>query len=198
QFVQGFEPQQASVNNLKVLMEQRLNKPEGITVKLTPLPAADFGKASYTINDIVEIEKKYRQEYTTPEAIAVYFFFADAPFSESTANSRVLGVAYWNTSMAIFEKSIQEISGGITQPDRTKVETVVMQHELGHILGLVNLGTNMVTPHQDASHGAHCNNDDCLMNWSVETGAVVQNLLGTGLPQLDQNCINDLQANGGK
>lgn len=196
QFVEGFEPQTATVNSLKTLMEQRMNKPNGITVKLSPLPAAGFGKTSYSINDIAAIEENNRQEYTTADAIAIYFFFADGRFSEDSGNSKVLGVAYRNTSMAIFEKTIQELSGGFTQPSRTKLETVVMQHELGHILGLVNVGTPMVTPHQDHEH--HCDNTNCLMYWAVETGDVVQNLLGTGMPVLDQNCLNDLKANGGK
>jgi predicted Zn-dependent protease len=103
--------------------------------------------------------------------------------------------------MVIFEKTIQDLSGNtLSQPSREKLETVVMNHELGHILGLVNIGTNMVTPHQDpdASHGRHCENTSCLMYWGVETGNVAQNLLGTGMPQLDQNCLNDLKANGGK
>src|SRR5689334_15367120 len=34
QYVQGFEPQNATVENLKTFMEQRLNKPDGISVKL--------------------------------------------------------------------------------------------------------------------------------------------------------------------
>lgn len=197
QYVQGFEPQNATVNNLKTFMEQRLNKPEGITVKLKELPASAFGKASYTINEIDAIEKQYREIYTTPQALALYFFFADNQFSEDSGNNRVLGAAYRNTSMVVFEKSIQDLSGSLGQPGRSNLETVVMEHEVGHLLGLVNVGTNMVAPHQDAQHGAHCDNNDCLMNWSVETGNVVQNMLN-GLPQLDQNCLNDLRANGGK
>lgn len=198
QYVQGFEPQNATINNLKAFMEQRLHKPGGITVKLTPLPAANFGKASYSARDLVAIEEQYRQEFNTPDAVAIYFFFADSHYSENSGNSKVLGVAYRNTSMALFEKTIQELSGGLTQPGRDKLETVVMEHEVGHILGLVNVGTNMVANHQDAPHGAHCNNTACLMYWGVETGDVVQNLLGTGMPQLDQNCLDDLRNNGGR
>ena len=198
QYVQGFEPQNATVENLKTFMGQHLNKPEGIAVKLTPLPASDFGKPSYSAEDIYAIEQKYRQEFTTPDAIAIYFFFADSRYSGDNGNSKVLGVAYQNTSMAMFEKTIQDLSGSLTQPGRSKLESVVMQHELGHILGLVNVGSDMVTNHQDAPHGHHCTNTDCLMYWAVETGDVVANLLGGKTPVLDQNCINDLRANGGK
>jgi predicted Zn-dependent protease len=100
--------------------------------------------------------------------------------------------------MALFERTIQDLSGGLTQPEQSRLESVVLQHELGHILGLVNAGTAMVTNHQDAPHGRHCTNTNCLMHYTVETGNVVQNLLDGSLPQLDSNCLSDLRANGGK
>ena len=196
QYMQGFEPTQAAVNNLKTFMEQRLNKPEGITIKLKQIPA--IGQASYTVDDIARIEGQYREEYTTINQLAIYFLFADNPSASNTSAGKVMGQAYWNTSMVVYEKTVQEFSGGLTQPSQASLETVILNHELGHILGLVNVGTEMVTNHQDAAHGAHCNNTNCLMYWGVETDDVVQNLISGNVPQLDQNCINDLRNNGGK
>ena len=101
--------------------------------------------------------------------------------------------------MAIFEKSIKDLTGGFGEPDTDKLETVVVNHEFGHILGLVNVGSAMQVNHQDVEHGKHCDNEDCLMNWTAETGDAISNFLGTsGLPELDANCINDLKANGGR
>lgn len=77
------------------------------------------------------------------------------------------------------------------------VEQSVMKHEVGHILGLVNLGAPMQTNHQDAEHGKHCINENCLMYWATETGNFISNLTGSSPPQLDANCIADLRANGG-
>lgn len=198
QFMQGFEPTPAAINNLKTFMEQRLNKPEGITIKQKQIPAA--GKASYNVNDIAEIEGQNREEFTTPDQLAIYFLFADGQSSENTSAGKVLGQAYWNTSMVLYEKTLQDLSGNIGQPSQLSLETVVLNHELGHILGLVNVGTAMVTNHQDSdtSHGAHCNNSNCLMYWGVDNGDVIKNLIGGNIPQLDQNCLNDLRNNGGK
>src|SRR4051812_24726390 len=53
QYMQGFEPTAAAVNNLKSFMEQRLNKPEGITFRQKEIPAA--GKATYSATEIGEI-----------------------------------------------------------------------------------------------------------------------------------------------
>lgn len=196
QYAQGFEPTAAAVSNLRSWMEKYMQKPGGIILKQVAIPAP--GKSAYTVQDLTGIEESYRTEYTRRDTIAIYFFFADSRYAEDTDNSKVLGVAYRNTSMALFEHTIRSMSGGIGQPDRTRLESVVLQHELGHILGLVNAGTPMQQPHQDAPHGRHCDNTKCLMHYTVETGNVVQNLLGGYTPVLDQDCINDLKANGGK
>lgn len=41
-------------------------------------------------------------------------------------------------------------------------------HELGHAIGLVNNGIPMSSPHQDAEHGAHTTNNECVMYWLNE------------------------------
>lgn len=196
QYVAGFAPGQTALDNMKTFLTQRLNKPDGIEFVFTSIKSPN--KSSYSVNDIDAIEKSYRTIYTKKDTIGVYFFFADAGFNEDTNNSKVLGIAYRNTSMALFQKTIQNLSGGLNQPERSKLETVVLNHEFCHILGLVNVGSPMQTLHQDSAHGHHCDNSSCLMHYTVETGNVVANLLGGSMPQLDANCIQDLKANGGK
>ena len=57
----------------------------------------------------------------------------------------------------------------------------------------------MVTNHEDTEHPKHCNNEDCLMFWATESSQGVDNMLNmTSAPELDSQCIADLQANGGK
>ena len=124
--------------------------------------------------------------------------FLDGSSSEDTQNGKILGEAYLNTSMVFYEKSIVSSSGGFGQPSRAILEATVMRHEFGHNLGLVNLGTPMVVDHEDTSHAHHCDNKNCLMYWRVNTSNFVGNLAAGPIPQLDQNCLNDLQANGGK
>jgi hypothetical protein len=94
--------------------------------------------------------------------------------------------------------TIANNSGGFSQPSRETVETTVLQHEFGHILGLVGNGTPTVQDHQDEANGAHCDVDTCLMYFAVRTSDFVNNLMGGNVPELDSQCIQDLQANGGK
>jgi hypothetical protein len=69
-----------------------------------------------------------------------------------------------------------------------------LKHEFGHLLGLVDVGSPTVNPHEDTNHPNHCDSRDCLMYYATETAATSNNIALT----LDDNCKADLKANGGK
>lgn len=192
QYMPGFAPDDAAINNLTSFFNNIVNKPGGITVVQTQIIAS--GKAVLTINDIATIEKTNRTVYSTGNQLGVYFLYTDGAYSEGN----VLGVAYRNTSMCIIGKTIHDNSGAVGQVSRTKLETVVLQHEMGHILGLVDLGSTMLTSHKDTPHGNHCVNTNCLMYYASETTDALGFLLTGAIPTLDNNCSADLHANGGK
>jgi len=196
-YMSGYRPTDEAVESLKELINTVCNKPSGIRVVFKNIPAQ--GKAAYSIDDVKAIEDQYREEYTYREDIAVCFIFMDGPSGEDQGSSMVLGQAYYNTSMVIYERSLRDHSGGFGEPELYKLETTVINHEFGHILGLVNLGSAMYHSHQDPAHGSHCDQADCLMYWEVETGSVFDNLIGNApIPVLDANCLKDLHENGGK
>lgn len=193
-YVEGYEPATATVSNLKAFLQNRLNKPQGITIIKTAIPSP--GLAPYSISDIKEVESSFREAFNKDNTLAVFAFIADGSYEES---NNVLGVAYRNTSVVLFGSRIDELSGGVGQPSQSLLETTVMNHEFGHIMGLVNVGSPLQSDHQDTAHGRHCTVKSCLMYWTAETGDVVSNLVGLSrAPDLDSQCIADLQANGGK
>jgi predicted Zn-dependent protease len=192
-YVSGYEPNPASINALSNFLSTLINKPNGIEIKKSSISSP--GKNVYTLDDITALESKYREEVTKKNVITAYFLFLDNNY----ADPNVLGVNYRASSMAIFEKKIKELSGGLTQPSTELLEETVIEHEFGHVLGLTNNGTALQSAHQDAPHGAHCTNKNCLMYWAVETSDVINNLLSSGNPPpLDAACIADLKANNGK
>ena len=196
-YMSGFRPTDLAIDNLKQLISSRCNKPDGIDVVFHEIPAQ--GKSSYSVSDVRSLEADHRKEFTFKKDLAVCFIFMDGPSNENQGSSMVLGQAYYNTSMVIYEKSLQDNAGGFGEPELYKLETTVINHEFGHILGLVNTGSDMYYLHQDTQHGAHCTNADCLMYWEAETGSMFDNLLGNApVPTLDAYCIKDLQENGGK
>jgi hypothetical protein len=194
QYVAGAAPSAAGLQALEAFLNARLNKPGGITI-MAPQPIAITQQATYSAAQIRAIEQAHRTVYTEGTTIAAYFLFIDGEYS---GGANVLGIAYNNTSMAIFGEKIGQYTGGLGQPSAATVEATVASHEFGHILGLVNNGSAMQTEHQDEPHGHHCDDPDCLMYWAVETSDFIANLLGGAVPDLNPDCLDDLQANGGR
>jgi hypothetical protein len=196
-YVDGFEPSAAAVNNLVSFLQARTYKPNGITIQKRAIPSP--GKATFTIEEIATIEDANRTKYNTSNQIAVWVFFVDGKSVIDTSTSVILGMAYRNTSLVIYEQTLQKLSDSPLEPNRSLLETTVINHELGHILGLTNLGAALQSAHEDTSHSKHCNVSSCLMYWAAETGHGISNMVSGGTAvQLDAQCLADLRANGGK
>ena len=191
-YMPGYMPNAAATNQMLDFLNTYINKPDGIFISLKPIPAS--GKASLTLEEIKEIEQKNRTVFTTTNQIGLCLLYTDGAYSQGN----VLGIAYKNTSMAVFGKTIYANSGGLLQVSRATLEAAIYEHELGHLMGLVDIGSPMQTPHKDAANGAHCNNTNCLMYYKSETTDILGILLGGTIPPLDANCRADLRANGGK
>jgi hypothetical protein len=196
-YVQGFEPSTTAINNFVSFLTARTYKPNGIEIVKRAIPST--GKTTFTTSEITAIEDANRTKFNTSTQIAVWLFFSDGKSSSDTSTTVVLGTAYRNTSMVIFEETIHGLSNSPFKPSRSLIESTVISHEFGHILGLTNLGAPLQNNHEDATHPKHCNVESCLMYWSSETGHGIGNMISGGsVPQLDAQCIADLRANGGK
>ncbi len=196
-YVGGLKPQSVTLSEFENFLDARLNKSEGITIELREIDSP--GKAQLSITDLKAIEDELRTDYNMESEIAVFGIFTDGAYAENTAEGSVLGVAYRNTSFAIFEETIRSFSGQPLAPSTSVLETTVLQHEFGHLMGLVNAGTPLTSAHQDNDHGRHCTEEDCLMFWTAETGEGLINMISGGsIPTLDGQCLTDLTENGGK
>jgi len=196
-YVDGMSPSEEALNNLKAFLEGHLNKPEGIEFVQQKIESPD--KSEYSITDIRNLEDDIRTEYNSGKNLTVSGIFIDGEYDQNTENGSVLGVAYQNTSFVMFMETIRSFSGQPLGPSLETLESVVINHEFGHLLGLVNVGTPMQEEHQDVEHGKHCTVDTCLMYWTAETGEGLLNMLtGGSVPELDNHCLDDLKANGGK
>ena len=191
----GFRPQQQTINLLVPFLQERLNKPNGITLVERTITSDET--PPYDINEIVAIEDANRTVFNEGDELGVYIFFSDGNSSNDEGNSVVLGTAYRNTSMVLYEKTFLDIANNSsTSVNRALLETATLRHEFGHLFGLVNLGTPLQSPHEDENEPRHCNVAGCLMLASTMT-----DIFGTSdiesIPDFDALCIQDLQANGG-
>ena len=192
QYMPGYALDNTVLTNVRDYLNALCNKPGGVTVG-----QSEIAGNGDTLNEttVSLIEAANRTAYTSGNTIALYILVTDG--YDTAANA--LGFAYRNTSIALFGKEIFTHSGGLGEVSRANLETAVLEHELGHIMGLVNLGSAMVHPHQDVLHGNHCTNTNCLMYYEMESNIGLGMMLsGGGVPALDSNCRADLRSNGGK
>jgi len=188
QYMPDSAPTAASISNLREFLEQHLEKYSVTILEPQEIPSGD--QESYSANDVRNLENQHREKFTEGSTLASYALFFDGEFS--TRN--VLGIAYYNTSTAYFAETINRISGGVGQPSRTAIESTVFNHEFGHLMGLVNNGTEMQHDHHDSNNGAHCTVQECLMYFSVNTTDFFANLFGGNIPELDEYCVADIEA----
>ena len=191
-YMTGYPPDATALGHLQSTLSALVNKASGITI--IPREISASSNTVLSLDDIVNIEKNNRTAFTSGSELAVCILYTNGTYTDGN----VLGIAYKNTSVVIFGKTIYDNSGGIGQASRTKLEATVLEHELGHLMGLVDLGSPMQAGHKDAAHGNHCNNTNCLMYYASETRDILGFLITGNIPPFDTNCRADLQANGGK
>lgn len=197
-YTTSFRPEAQSVNAFRTFLNERINKPGGITFLEREIP--DQSGAPFTLDEIKDIEESNRTQYTTGTTMAVYIFFSNGPSSNDTQTSVTLGTAYRNTSIVVYQRTLETITQ--SNPELLPIlEQTTINHEFGHILGLVNIqGDDVHTVHEDPDSAKHCLVDNCLMYFDATNvgRGFLESLSTRGtVPQLDPLCIEDLQAKGG-
>ena len=76
------------------------------------------------------------------------------------------------STVALFSDTIEEADGPFGRPSVEDVENSVLVHEVGHLLGLVNLVYQSPIDHEDPDHPGHSSNDESVMYWAVESADV--------------------------
>ncbi len=199
QYVEGFAPPQEALNKFQAFLEKHLNKRKIEIRQSVAIPSP--GLERYGVSDIRALEAHYRHEETLKNQIALYFLFVDKPSrDDQVGGERMLGQAYQNTSIVVYESTLRELLAAAEfKPSMGLFEATVMAHELGHVLGLVGDGIAPVqAEHMDAAHPHHCVTPTCLMNYTAESVSVLTALGGNTIPELDSFCLQDLKSGGGK
>jgi hypothetical protein len=190
-YAEGSAVTQQTLKNLQSFLNEITQK-QTITIIQSPMPTIGGGKLSTA--QLIDLEKEHRTQFTREGSISVHVLLLDAGSSADNGSSTVLGVAYKNTSIALFMDNIDAASDALNQ---TEIESTVMHHEFGHLFGLVDVGTPMQIDHKDRAHGSHCLDSKCLMYYAVESGDFISTLVGSGVPTFDNNCVNDILAQQG-
>lgn len=186
-YMPGYMLADTVLSHVRNYLSMVANKPTGISFRQTSFSRTV--PSPMTLNQVVSLEKDVRTGFTGGTVLRIHIMVVDAEYQ--TAD--ILGISYWNTSMCVFGKTIDKFSGRPGLLSKNQLLITLIEHEMGHLLGLVDQGTPMVAQHK-STNGAHCTNTRCLMYYVIETAGNAS----TPIPTLDTDCLNDLRANGGR
>lgn len=190
-----------SEKNLEALFDGRSN-PIAVNIpkqlnQMNEIP--NQGKSSYTSNDLRELASTYQIQESDAEKSVVFLLFLDGYFNRNgEEQTNFLGVSVGNFVVAVFKPVVESIPTGVFNNPRPSIEQGTVVHEIGHALGLVNGGVDMVEDHHDVQNGEHCTNQDCVMYWLNEGATDMSNFVTGGLfggsePPIvfGSECLND-------
>ena len=184
-YVTGFRPTNESMNEFETFLKERTFKQE-IELIFKELPSPDA--ENLTLNEINDLEQENRTAFNNGNTIAIYIYFADAPSADDDDDQGLvtLGAVYRNTSMVIYESQIRKLASFNSSVSVADVEAATLNHEFGHLFGLVNTGTTPVNDHEDILRdensnaildnndnpigNKHCNVAGCLMRAELQFG----------------------------
>ncbi len=102
----------------------------------------------------------------------------------------VLGVTVRADTIAVFPDEIASATSPLV--GATRIERAVVVHELGHVLGLVDLFLN--DHREDPDHPGHSTNRNSVMYWAVESDVVAQLFGGPPPVDFDSADLADLRS----
>jgi hypothetical protein len=183
----GYRPYSSSADMLVERLESVCDKPSGITVKFSEVNFNHEG--TWSAQDVRD--KGWAEKDQSPRegtTLRWQIIFPAGTYETDT----VLGVAVDASTVALFSDSIDEADGPFGRPSVEDVENSVLVHEVGHLLGLVNLVYKSPVDHEDPDHPGHSNNDESVMYWAVESSDISNFIFGDLPNEFDADDLADL------
>lgn len=159
---------------------------------------ADPGAEDYDAAALLELADAHRDSPDSDRDLLFHVLFVDGYYAaDGVRQPDVLGVSLGDTGVvAMFAPVIGD--GTLSR----FIEQTTLVHEVGHAVGLVDNGAEMVDDHLDDAHGHHCDNPDCVMYWLNEGPEdlrtyVQQYVTGGDAVLFDAACLADAAAAAG-
>lgn len=203
--VPGLQPRPEVEEALLAGLRELVDKPDGIEIVHTASVQARGSDHVWKVSALEDVAEKHFDLDVSGDTVKIHVLIIDGHSSKDSETSRILGDSWAHTHMALYAESIRwqcETFDGVEdrEPFCAHAELSVWTHEIGHLLGLVDAGTPMVTPHAHPSSAGHDVDDECVMAF----GSTPQHLdrlsdgplPGLDLPNLrfDAACLADLAA----
>ena len=170
-YVSGRRPSQQAVDHLTTILKRETVKSEGVVATFdAQLPGT---RSSYSLNDLLALEQRYRRLHSNGEVATIWIAALNGDYA---GGSGTLGLAFTATAFALFEDQIQQAANVFVSAD--SIERSVITHEMGHLLGLVNIGYRSHYDHEDPQHPHHSKYQTSVMYWAVEDTSIATILRG--------------------
>lgn len=177
----GAAPTSATLDHLVGVLRQVSSKP--VRTQMTTLPA---GARSWTAADLVRTAEQTSPQQSRDAAVMTVLFL----HGDYDGDSSVLGIAARSDVAAVFADQVAGSAGLLGSA--AAVERSVSTHEVGHLLGLVDLFLD--TGRQDREHPGHSTSAASVMYWAVESD-LIGAILGANPPtEFDAADLADLAA----
>ncbi len=166
-YVTGYRPTAAALRELIDYIRDHTFK-QDIELVYNELDSPE--EETLSLQEIAKLESDNRTVYNDGDTLGVYIYFADAPADDDDEEEGLvtLGAVYRNTSMIIHEETIIQFAALSSFIFVADVENATINHEFGHLFGLVNLGSTQVNDHEDPDAESHCIVPGCLMRAELQ------------------------------
>lgn len=167
--------------------------------EMTQLPIQS--KNSWSADQLLDLANTLGVADTTSTTSFFTVIFLNGAFKNGdTISNGVLGVSIAGTSViAIFKDAIKRLGPSEESLTVKFGEQATLVHEMGHALGVVANGVNVVEDHHDEAHGSHCSNTKCVMYWMNEGNKdlleFIRGIVQNGNVTLyGPQCLDDIKA----
>jgi hypothetical protein len=192
-YVAGYPPRQAALNLLRQRLIERCNKNQ-VTVLIDD--AIPNTQSRYDLKDITNLETIYRDAWSAGNTAILYVLYLNGSSTFDTPTTKTLAHTFQSSAIAVFKESID--ASATATITATEIESSVLIHETGHLLGLVNNGTTMVLDHEERHSPFHCTQPGCVMHFELETTDFLTLVTGALPDDFCDLCKADLRHAGGK
>lgn len=178
----GADPEPGTVAHLVAALQEGSAKP--VSVSTVALPA---GGGGITPGDVRALADRHgRATQGGGQAVVRMLFLAGRLEGEDGT----LGAAVRGDTAAVFVEQVRSSSSPLA--GASALEEAVATHELGHLLGLVDLVRS--TGRADPEHPGHSPNRGSVMYWAIESDLVTSVLAGPPPRDFDAADRADLAA----
>jgi hypothetical protein len=171
----------SAVDHLVAVLKRESGK--AVTTSSTTIPD---GPQQWTADDLTATADQRSANKATPDRHVVHVLAVHGTYEQAG----VLGIAVRGDVYAVFTDEVGKAGSPLVPA--AVIEEAVSTHELGHVLGLVDLVLD--TNRGDPDHPGHSKSRGSVMYWAVDSDLVTQVIGGAPATDFDADDRADLAA----